>query len=205
MSPHDNNTKNPLLLVAEDILAQVQGLVEHMSTHSISPPSLQLGSHTELWTSHPDKEILSRRNALVGLTQRLDKLVLGPHGFLHEYVSANWELGALYTLMEHGILEKIPLIASESSTSILAGDEVEIVSVNGQNGTKKKEKRPPSIHVDKLIEGTPLPAEKLLRMCRLLACAGVLEETGEDGFFAHTVISEELVRDPGFAAWVGFQ
>lgn len=164
---------NNLLGVAEDILDHVQRLVKHLTQNSITPPSLDVGSRTELWTSH-EGEIGEHRQALVGLTQRLDMLVQGPHGFLHEYVSTNWELGALYTLLEFGILEKIPL-AEESS-----------------------------VHVDLLVEGSTIPAEKLLRMCRLMACAGILKEA-QDGFFGHTAISEELVRDPGFASWVGFQ
>ncbi|GAB1317686.1 hypothetical protein MFIFM68171_07896 [Madurella fahalii] len=55
-----------------------------------------------------------------------------------------------------------------------------------------------------LAKQSGLPAEKVLRICRLVACAGILKEPEEDTF-AHTAISEELVRDPGFRSFIAFQ
>jgi hypothetical protein len=98
--------------------------------------------------------------------------VEGPHGFLHEYVSTNWEHGALYALLDFGILERIPLDGAMS--------------------------------IAQLAEQSHLPSEKLLRVCRLVACAGILRET-EGGVFSHTAVSEELVTDAGFRAWTAFQ
>ncbi|KAK3331716.1 putative O-methyltransferase [Cercophora scortea] len=162
---------DPLLPLAEDILKHTQELVKILSAQSISPPSLAVGARTELWTTH-DGEIEEKRSQLCVLMQRLDKLVQGPRGFLHEYVSGNWEYGALYTLLEFDVLQKIPLRGTAS--------------------------------VETLAEQARLPADKLLRICRLVACVGILEEV-EEGVFGHTAISEELVNDEGFRSWVGFQ
>ncbi|KAK3368612.1 putative O-methyltransferase [Podospora didyma] len=171
MIPPPAAAKDDLLGVAEGLLEHTQKLVQYLSEHSITPPSLAVGARTDLWTTHGG-EIEEQRTAITGLMQHLEKLLHGPHGFLHEYVSGNWEYGALYTLLEYNVLEKIPLDGA--------------------------------VLVDTLAEQSGLPAEKLLRICRLVACAGILLET-EDGVFAHTAISEELVTDVGFRAWVGFQ
>jgi hypothetical protein len=48
-------------------------------------------------------------------------LVEGPHEILHEYVSSNWDHGALYTLLDFDILPKIPVDGS-SHVSELAKD-----------------------------------------------------------------------------------
>lgn len=163
---------NPLLQTAQAIVTESSRLAKLLSDRSIAPPSLSVGASCELWTAH-DGEMESVRSALLGLTQRLDMLVQGPHDFLHEYVSLNWEYGALYTLLQFDVLEKMPL-----------------------DGT--------SVPVSVLAQETGLPSEKLRPMCRLVACAGILRQM-ENDCFAHTVISEELVRDRGFKSFAGFQ
>ncbi|KAK3303881.1 putative O-methyltransferase [Chaetomium strumarium] len=170
--------QSQLVRIAEDILSHTKRLVSCLSDRSSAPPtSLEVGAHSELWVSDihdgGDSTIEQHRNALRGLVQQLEKLVEGPHGFLHEYVSTNWEHGALYALLEFGILEQIPLDGA-----------ISIAQLAERRGH--------------------LPSEKLLRVCRLVACAGILKET-EEGVFAHTAISEELVRDAGFRSWVAFQ
>jgi hypothetical protein len=161
-----------LVETAEEILARTSQLAKQLSQRSINPPSLAVGASSDLWTTH-NGEIEALRSAILALTQRLDKLLEGPHGFLHEYVSTNWECGALYTLLEFDVLEKIPLDGS-------------------------------SVRAARLAEQTGLPTEKLLRICRLVATAGILQET-EEGSFAHTAISETLVRDEGFKSFIRFQ
>ncbi|KHN94889.1 O-methyltransferase, family 2 [Metarhizium album ARSEF 1941] len=163
--------KSELLCVTEQIHLHAKNLVEYLSRESISPPSLDVGARTKLWTTHtgPIEEL---RSAINGLTQQLDKLLQGPHGFLHEYVSTNWEFGALYTLLEYGVLETIPL-----------------------HGVA---------NIGELAEQAALPADKLLRICRLAACSGILKEV-DDGVFAHTAVSEELVTDEGFKSFIAFQ
>ena len=162
-----------LVETAEQILARTSELSKQLSQRSIDPPSsLSIGKTSALWTTH-DGEVDALRSTILGLTQRLDKLLEGPHGFLHEYVSTNWEYGALYTLLEFDILEKIPLDGS-------------------------------SVNAAQLAEQASLPPEKLLRICRLVATAGILQET-EEGSFAHTAISETLVRDEGYKSFIRFQ
>ena len=163
--------QSQLICIAEDILSHTKKLVACLSDRSAAPPSLEVGARSELWTTH-DRDIQKQCTALRGLMQQLDKLVEGPHGFLHEYVSINWEHGALYALLEFGVLEQIP--------------------VEG------------AIPIARLSKQSGLPSEKLLRICRLAACAGILREI-EEGIFAHTAISEELVRDTGFRSFIAFQ
>ncbi|KAF2655739.1 putative O-methyltransferase [Lophiostoma macrostomum CBS 122681] len=162
-----------LVSVASAILTHTAQLSQHLFQQSITPPSLHVGASSELWTTHSG-QIEELRSNILGLTQRLDKLLEGPHGFLHEYVSPSWEHGALYTLLEFDVLQKIPLEEGAAVTAV------------------------------RLAEQSNLPAEKLLRICRLAATAGILEENNE-GEFGHTVISETLVKDEGFRSWVHFQ
>ena len=160
-----------LLPLAEEIFGQTYLLVKHLKGKGIAEPSLAVGASTELWSSHSE-EIDAARTSIFDLTKQLTKLLYGPHGFLHEYVSSNWEYGALYTVLEFNILEKIPL--------------------DGQ------------AHVSQLAAQSDLPENKLLRILRLISCEQILDEISE-GVFHHTAISEELVKDKKFKAFIGFQ
>ena len=160
-----------ILALAEKILGQVSDLNDYLSQESIAQPSLAAGATTDLWSSN-STDIQSARTNIVGFTKQLTTLLAGPHEYLHEYISPNWEHGALYTLLEFDILEKIPL-----------------------NG---------SAHVSKLALQSGLVEKKLLSILRLVSCEGIIDEISE-GNFAHTAISEELVRDEKFKAFIGFQ
>ena len=160
-----------LLALAENILGQVSQLDRYLKQNSISQPSLGVGASTELWSSHTT-DIESPRTKILGSVKQLSKLLAGPHEFLHEYVSSNWEHGALYTLLEFDILEKIPL-----------DGKADVSSLASQSG---------------------LPEKKLLSILRLISGEGILDEISE-GAFSHTAISEELVTDEKFKAFIGFQ
>lgn len=160
-----------MLALAEKILGQVYRLDNHLKQNFISQPCLAVGASTGLWSSH-STGIESARSSIFGLTKQLIKLLVGPHEFLHEYVSSNWEHGALYTLLEFNILEKIPL--------------------DGK------------VHVSLLASQSGLPEKNLLSVLRLISCEGISDEVSE-GVFGHTAISEELVRDEKFKAFIGFQ
>jgi hypothetical protein len=160
-----------MLALAGEIFGQTYLLEKHLKENSIAAPSLAVGASTDLWSSHSET-IGTARTSIFGLTKQLTKLLYGPHGFLHEYVSSNWEYGALYTVLEFDILEKIPL--------------------DGQ------------VHVSQLAEQAGLPENKLLRILRLTSCEQILEEVSE-GVFGHTAISEALVKDKKFKAFIGFQ
>lgn len=103
----DTNT-TMMLTLAGEIFGRTYQLEKFMKEKSIKEPSLAVGTSTELWSSHMT-EIATAQTNILDLTKKLTKLVYGPHGFLHEYVSSNWEYGALYTVLEFDILEKIPL------------------------------------------------------------------------------------------------
>ncbi|KAL9594398.1 MAG: hypothetical protein Q9219_007057 [cf. Caloplaca sp. 3 TL-2023] len=169
------NHQDDLLRTAKEILSRTsylsQQLSQSLATPPISPRPLA-NTNSNLWNSQ-NSQILALRSSILALTQRLDKLLEGPHGFLHEYVSINWEHGALYALLEFNVLEKMPL----------GGSPVSAVQLATSSG---------------------LPPDKLLRICRLVATAGILHET-EEGFFAHTAISEILVKDEGYKSFIRFQ
>ncbi|KIW87578.1 uncharacterized protein Z519_11903 [Cladophialophora bantiana CBS 173.52] len=164
---------NPIIDISKEILLQANVLSECLQRHSITvPKDLAPGSVSLLWTTEV-QEVHVLRSTITSLTKRLDNLLEGPRGILHEYVSVNWEHGALYTLLDWKVFPSIPLDGTPIQVSQLAGI-------------------------------TGLPSAKLLRLCRLVATAGILNEPAE-GCFAHTAISEELVKDEGFRSWVGFQ
>jgi hypothetical protein len=171
--PSKLQNQDDLVSIASQILSNTTQISQRLSQDSINPPSLRIGAISDLWTTH-NSEIDALRSTILGLTQHLDKLLEGPHGFLHEYVSPSWEHGALYTILEFDVLRMIPL----------------------EDGAY--------VSVTQLAKQSNLPVEKLLRICRLVATAGILDEK-EEGKFSHTAISEILVRDEGFKSWVHFQ
>jgi hypothetical protein len=160
-----------MLALAEEIFGQTYLLEKIIKENGLKEPSLAVGASSELWSSH-SQEIATAKTSIFGLTKLLTKLLYGPHGFLHEYVSSNWEYGALYTVLEFGILEMIPL--------------------DGQ------------VPVSQLASKSGIPENKLLRILRLTSCEHILDEVSE-GVFGHTAISEELVKDKKFKAFIGFQ
>jgi hypothetical protein len=171
-------SNSTLLSLAEQILDETYSLVKRMKQASIKEPSLEAGSNSDLWLS-PITYLNDQRNELeegkrtiYGLTKQLTNLLNGPHEFLHEHVSSNWDHGALYALLEFDVLEKIPLDGS--------------------------------VHVSDLAAQAGLPENKLLAILRLSACDGIVKQVS-DRIFAHTAISEELLKDPTFKAFIGFQ
>ena len=169
MAKASNSTT--MLALAQNLLGQVSCLDGIIKATSLSQPCLDVGASTKLWSSD-FTEVESLRSSVLGLIMQLTKLVLGPHEYLHEYVSSNWEHGALYTLLEFHVLEKIPM--------------------NGK------------AHISLLASQSSLPEQKLLSILRVISCEGILEEISE-GVFMHTVISEALVKDEKFRAFIGFQ
>jgi hypothetical protein len=108
-----------ILAIAQEIFGETYLLSQWLKVNSISEPCLAVGTSTELWTSK-SKEIEQAKSNIVGLANRLTKLVHGPHDFLHEFISSNWDLGALYTVLEFNILEKIPLHSQIHVSSLSA-------------------------------------------------------------------------------------
>lgn len=167
-----------LISLAEQIFQQTSDLIERLKENSITEPSLDVGARTDLWTSQPTylgdrrSNIEEAKRTIFGLTKQLTKLLNGPHEFLHEYVSCNWDHGALLALLEHRILDAIPLHGKA--------------------------------HVSELAAKTGLPERKLLCILRLNACEDIVKEVS-DCWFAHTAISEEVLKDARFRAFLCFQ
>ena len=102
-----SNTES-LLVIAAEILGECHQLLKQLKANSIPEPSLAVGATTELWSSSA-ADIAEPRTRILGLTEQLTRLLQGPHEFLHELVSSNWEHGALYTVLQYNILEQIPV------------------------------------------------------------------------------------------------
>lgn len=163
--------KSSLLDLALSIQQQATELVVRLQDSDISQPSLEVGATSQLWTDRT--EPISRlRTRIIDDARDLEKLLLGPSGFLHEFISSNWDLGALYTILEFDILSMIPL-----------------------DGTAA---------VSEMAQKSNIPQDKLLRILRLSTCEGILHEYSEETF-KHTAISEALLKDDKFRAFIGFQ
>lgn len=164
----------------EQVTRLANGLLVHSPTNATQPSNSSNGNQEStadlrgLWEARDGDDRIEKAKAnIIGLAQNLERLVLGPQGFIHELVSVNWEHGALYVALEHGVLDAIP---TDGSTQSLA----EIAAL------------------------TSLQPHKLLPICRLLACSGIIFEA-EPGNFGQTVISTALTTNKGFSSWVGFQ
>lgn len=177
-------TLQTLLRTSTELHEQVAKLANEFSVHSpasTTHPSYSGNGNQEatadlriLWEARDGDDPIEKAKAnIIGLAQNLERLTLGPQGFIHELVSVNWEHGALYVALEHGVLDAIP---KDGSTQSLA----EIAALTG------------------------LQPQKLLPICRLLACSGIIFEA-EPGNFGHTIISTALTMNKGFSSWVGFQ
>lgn len=179
-------TTDALVSTAEAILSRTTALSAELARYSLTPPSdTSAGTRSGLWTHDAPVPVDALRTQVLGLTQQLDRLLHGPEGFLHELVSTNWELGGLYVLLEFGVLQRIPLTPTGAGAG--AGDTTTT-----------------TIGVAELARQTGLPEEKLLRICRLAATAGILTEERE-GWFGHTAVSELLVQDEGYRSFIRFQ
>lgn len=173
-----------LLKISTELHQQVTGLADELSAQSRASATQPLDNSNEnqeaaadldsLWEARDSHHPIEKAKAkIIGLTQDLERLTLGPMGFMHELVSVNWEHGALYVALEYGLLDAIP-----------------------QDGTTKS--------LAEIAALTRLQPDKLLPICRLLACSGIISEA-EYGNFRHTFISTALTTNKGFSSWVGFQ
>ncbi|KAI4242318.1 MAG: hypothetical protein L6R40_004047 [Gallowayella cf. fulva] len=61
-----------------------------------------------------------------------------------------------------------------------------------------------SASLSDLSNQSGIPREKLVRILGLLRCKNIVQEP-EDGVFSLTAVSEKLVDDPDFRAWIEFQ
>lgn len=59
-------------------------------------------------------------------------------------------------------------------------------------------------NVGNLAAASKIPQDKLFRILGLLRCKDIIHES-DDGNYILTAISEDLLRDPDFRAWVEFQ
>lgn len=163
--------KKSLQSLADELVSQLCTLTVSIRNGSLGEPSLSARASSDLWTTQ-DGQLSATRDRVLDLTRKLNQVLLGPHEYFHELVSSNWDLGALYTLLEFGILERIPLQGYATASQLAH-----------------------SVH---------LPERKLLNVLRLATCSNILYEPKE-GIFGHTALSEELVEDEKFRAFVGFQ
>ena len=160
-----------VLSLASKIFEESSRLNQNLDPRDSLQQQTQLENPLEMMPSLPQGVDESRKRVL-GLIERLKQLLQDPHEYLHEYVSSNWDHGALYVVLQANVLEMIP-----------------------ENG---------SAHIASLSKQSNIPASKLLRILRLLSCQQVVDEVDEEQF-ARTAVSEALIGDENFKAWVEFQ
>ncbi|KAF4982424.1 hypothetical protein FZEAL_1942 [Fusarium zealandicum] len=103
MDPRD------ILPVARDIAKEAETLSQLLGENA---------AH-QLWGHPPHgSEIEKSQSKLLGLAQKLDRSLRGPHDFLHELVASNWDKGAIYCLLERGVLDSIPLNGEADVTQL---------------------------------------------------------------------------------------
>ncbi|KPM40017.1 hypothetical protein AK830_g6532 [Neonectria ditissima] len=104
MNPRD------IAVLADEISKESEALAQLLrNPQSRGPCDDTRHPASELW-NHPPRgsEIERSQSKLLGLTERLDRSLRGPQEVLHEFVASNWDRGALYCLLEHGVLELLP-------------------------------------------------------------------------------------------------
>ncbi|KAL8974393.1 MAG: hypothetical protein Q9197_001362 [Variospora fuerteventurae] len=158
--------------LAADILHECSVMDRECQAKNTAPPTLEAGTSTAFWLES-SPEITAARTKALGLLDKLDAVLRGPHEFLHEYVASGWDQAALYALLQSQTLEHI---ASSGGLASLG-------TLSAQSG---------------------IPSDKLVRILALLRCKNIVQEP-EDGVFSLTTISEKLVDDGDFRAWVEFQ
>lgn len=160
-----------LCLVSFELISQLCSLLKTAENENTTMPSFSAGTQSKVWTAR-DTALAASRDRVLELSKTLCQLLQGPHEYFHDIISQNWDLGALYTIIDFGVLGKIPA-----------------------NGTAS---------AFELAKQTGLHERKLLNILRLATCSNILCET-ETGVFCHTALSEELLHDEKFRAFVGFQ
>ncbi|KAF2858091.1 putative O-methyltransferase [Piedraia hortae CBS 480.64] len=84
-------------------------------------PSLEQGSSSELWTSSSG-EIGKLRTSLLGLVEDMSLLLMGPHDYQHEYVSVNWDHGALYAALRSKIIDSVAQSPGGKTVATICGE-----------------------------------------------------------------------------------
>ena len=91
-------------------IAQEAELLDQLLKKNSDPSQYDTTAVDKLWNhGFQPSEVEKKQSELLGLIQTLNRTLRGPHDFLHELVTSNWDKGALYCLLEHGVLERIPL------------------------------------------------------------------------------------------------
>lgn len=89
--------------LALDILHECTLMETACQENSVDLPSLATGASTEFWSESREDITVSRSRA-IGALDALNILLLGPHGFLHEFVATSWDHGALYAFLQSSAL-----------------------------------------------------------------------------------------------------
>ncbi|CAM1511670.1 Fc.00g091830.m01.CDS01 [Cosmosporella sp. VM-42] len=91
-------------------IAKKAEVLDRLMTSKADSTQYDAAAVDELWNhSFQPSDVEKQQSELLGLIQNLNRILRGPHGFLYELVTSNWDKGALYCLLEHGVFEHIPL------------------------------------------------------------------------------------------------
>ncbi|KAH7134396.1 hypothetical protein EDB81DRAFT_657909 [Dactylonectria macrodidyma] len=109
-----------LAALTKDISRESEVLIQLLeATSSRDSPDDNVGRHPL-----DGLAIEQSQSKLLGLAERLDRLLRGPSNVLHEFVASNWDRGALYCLLEHDMLELIPLDGTATLAELAAKTSV---------------------------------------------------------------------------------
>ncbi|KAK4553138.1 hypothetical protein LTR86_009865 [Recurvomyces mirabilis] len=106
-----------LLQLATDLIKECTYLEGHYETNtffSSADSTHKLGGQAE------EREAGAARSNALGLIEQLSHHLRGPHDYLHDFVASNWDHGALYAVLQHGILEEIQKSGGLASVPDLA-------------------------------------------------------------------------------------
>lgn len=107
-----------ILKEAEALNALLTSLPENNSPDG-SPGPNQLWDHPP-----PESNLVRSQSKLLGLLQKINRVVRGPQDYLQELVASNWEKGSLYCLLDNGVLEHIPNDRSISVADLAAESSI---------------------------------------------------------------------------------
>lgn len=103
---HNLNVET-LLLAAGDIFGECHQLAKSLRANAEIGTASKTGT-TSSGALLPATEVARLKTRILGQVDQLVRLLQDPHEILHEFVASNWELGALYTVLQFNVLEQIP-------------------------------------------------------------------------------------------------
>src|SRR5437667_2055052 len=95
-----------LLGLAADIILNTKRITDKLQADGHQEPTFAPDSTKELWN---DSSLEETKNKLVDAALTIIGLVKGPMTFLRDWFSSHWDHACLQVVLEHKVLDAIPL------------------------------------------------------------------------------------------------